>query len=73
MLLMVVPGCIALIFGVGFLCTPQLVKHHPPTKSWIETDTFFLQHRISVSLVLVAMGLFCLSSAYYVWLRLRGF
>ncbi len=69
---MILPGIIASIFGVLFLCAPHLVKSkRSSAKHWIETDTFFLQHRIGAGLCLIVIGVFCLSSAFYVWLRLH--
>jgi hypothetical protein len=74
MLLMIAPGIVSLVFGIAFLGMPQLVSSRPSTaKGWVETDAFFRQHRVSSSVCFIAVGLFCLSSAYYVWLRFRGF
>ena len=74
MVLMIIPGVVALMGGIILLCAPQrLVKEHStPTRSWIETDPFFLKHRVSAGICLIAIGCFCLSSAYYVWLRLHS-
>ncbi len=74
MILMIVPGIISLVFGVLFFCAPQLLnRQRTKTSSWIETDTFFLHHRVSAGLCLITVGLFCLSSAVYVWLRLHAY
>ena len=73
LLLLTIPGVSSLGFGVAFLCAPRLLRSpHAHQARWIETDAFFIQYRISASLCLIAAGLFCLSSAYYVWLRLHS-
>ena len=74
MWLMVIPGIVSLVCGVMFFCAPKrlvLTKSAAP-RSWIETDPFFMKHRISAGICLIAVGLFDLSSAYYVWLRLHS-
>ena len=75
MLLMVVPGMIAVVFGVLFLCAPQwLPKTKPPAdrRGWMALDPFLLAHRIPAGICFLAIGIFCLSSACYVWVRLHS-
>ena len=73
MLLMVIPGIISLVFGVIFLTVPQRLLREKPTlqRALIETDEILLKHRISTGICLIAVGVFCLLSAFYVWLRLN--
>ncbi len=71
--LLIVPGLISSGFGVAFLCAPRLLRSPKAHRArWIETDQFFIRHRLSASVCLIAAGLFCLSSAYHVWLRLHS-
>lgn len=76
MLLMIMPGVISLTFGLVFLCAPQRLQGARPgrkhSRNWIETDPVFLKYRVSVGLCLLTIGIFCLSSAFYVWLRLNS-
>lgn len=74
MLLMIIPGIISVVFGVIFLWAPKrLMQERPaPTKPLIDTDEMFLKHRISTGICLIAVGVFCLLSAFYVWLRLHS-
>jgi hypothetical protein len=73
MWLMIAPGVVALVGGIVLLTAPQrLVREQAPAPSWIHTDPFILRHRMSASIVLIAVGLFCLSSALYVWMRLHA-
>ncbi len=74
MLLMIVPGVISLMSGILLLCAPQRLLSLKPAsgRSWVATDPFFMKHRISAGLCLMAVAVFCLSSAYYVWLRLHS-
>ena len=71
MWLMIVPGVISVVFGVIFLCAPQRLMRERPTQQRpiIPTDELFLNHRISTGICLIAVGVFCLLSAFYVWLR----
>ena len=74
MLLMVVSGTISLIFGVIFLMAPWLLRYakRSGARGWIDADTLLLNHRIATGLCLLAVGLFCFASVYYVWLRLHS-
>jgi len=74
MWLMIGPGVISVVFGVIFLCAPQrLMQERPsPHRPLIPTDELFLNHRISAGICLIAVGVFCLLSAFYVWLRLHS-
>ncbi len=74
MWLMVIPGVISLVFGAIFLIAPsRLMQEKPPVKRPIvEVDDLFLKHRLSTGICLIAVGVFCLLSAFYVWLRLNS-
>ena len=74
MLLMVIPGIISVVFGAIFLIAPQrLMQDKPPVqRPLIPTDELFLKHRLSAGICLIAVGVFCLLSAFYVWLRLNS-
>ena len=73
MVLMIGPGLVSLITGIMFLWAPKRLASTRPAaaRSWITTDPFFQKHHVSAGICLIAVGLFCLSSAYYVWLRLH--
>ena len=62
---MAVPGLNSLTYGCVFLFAPRWLARERATP-------FFIAHRTSTGLCLLAGGLFCLSSAVYVWLRLHG-
>ena len=73
-LLMIMPGVISLIFGLLCLFAASRItegRKRSRAASWIDTDMIFLKHRVGVGLCLIVIGLFCLSSAWYVWLRLH--
>ena len=74
MWLMVGPGVISIVFGLVFMWAPQgLVRQQRQgtKRHWIEVDALFLQHRICTGISLIAVGVFCLLSAFYVWMRLH--
>ena len=71
--LMIIPGLISLVFGLVFMWAPNslTMKQRPPNvRTWFETDALFLEHRICVGICLIVVGVFCLLSAVYVWMRL---
>ena len=74
MVLMIGPGFVSLISGLMLLWVPKrlLSRRSPRGRFWIATDPFFQTHHISAGICLISVGLFCLSSAYYVWLRLHS-
>ncbi len=84
--LMIVTGAVALVFGIMFLvCPAQLdrwsqrgnatigrwLRSVDPTLRFDQPDQTVLRYRISTGICLIGVGVFCLSSAYYVWLRLH--
>ena len=71
---MIGPGLVALIFGVIFLIAPKRLMQEktPPVRPLINTDALFLEHRICTGICLISVGVFCLLSAFYVWLRLNS-
>ena len=73
-LLMAVPGLIAVIFGLVFMWGPKNLTRRAQAKNprvAIDTDTLFIQHRLSVGICFISIGAFCLLSALYVWVRLN--
>ncbi len=73
LLLMVVPGLNALGYGVMLLYAPQrLLEGGSASGRSAHSNAFFLVHRTSTSLCLIAGGTFCIASALYVWLRLNA-
>jgi len=72
-LLMVVPGVNSLLYGLFFMYAPQrLLQGASDAGTTKPSSAFFLTHRTSTGLCLVAGGVFCLASALYVWLRLNS-
>ena len=70
---MIIPGVIAVGFGFIFLCAPQRLVwgQSAPVRAAIPTDSWLLKYHISTGLCLIAAGVFCLASAFYVWLRVH--
>ena len=75
MWLVTVPGIVSIVGGLAFLFEPRsLSRARPrtaPSMVWIEVDEALLKHRVSSGICLVVTGVFCLLSAFYVWLRLH--
>lgn len=73
MVLMVVPGIVAVMFGVVLLCVPMWISrwNEVANRQLGQFDPAVLKYRFGVGLSLFAVGLFCFASAYYVWLRLH--
>ena len=71
---MILPGTSSLVFGFIFLVAPKrlLWGNIAATRPAIDTDPWFLKYHISTGLCLIAAGVFCLASAYYVWLRVHS-
>lgn len=71
---MIIPGTISLVFGLAFLMAPKrlLWGNIGATRPAIATDTWFLKYHVCTGLCLIAAGVFCLASAYYVWLRVHS-
>ena len=71
---MIISGVVSSVFGAVFLCAPRWLAQPVARRGqvWIETTGFFLAHRISAGICFIAVGVFCLSSAWYVWLRVHG-
>ena len=71
---MIVPGIISFVSGLIFLCAPKLLlrRNIASTRPGIETNAWFLKYHISTGLCLIAAGVFCLVSAFYVWLRVHS-
>ena len=71
--LMLISGAISLVFGVLFLFFPKTIHRWSElsNRKLSELDPTIMSHRIGTGLCLLAVGLFCLTSAYYVWLRLH--
>lgn len=69
---MILPGAASLVCGFIVLLTPKLLLrgNFAPTRPAIHTDAWFLKYHVSTGLCLIVAGVFCLASAYYVWLRL---
>ncbi len=75
MLLMIIPGVISMASGLLFLIAPtRLCAQSRPRsgKWWVDVDAFLGRHPMAAGISLIALGLFYLSSAYYVWLRLHS-
>jgi len=74
MWLIALPGILSLVFGIIFITAPQRVMWSKPTveRPFLETDVILLKHRISTGICLIAVGVFCLLSSFYVWLRLHA-
>ncbi len=75
MWLMIVPGGVSVVSGVLFLFAPQRLfskRRRSSGKWWLDVDTFLSRHPVPAGISLIALGLFYLSSAYYVWLRLHS-
>ena len=73
MALMVVPGIVAVVFGVMLLCVPMWIHrwNEVASRPLGQLDPVVLKYRFGVGLSLFTVGLFCFASAYYVWLRLH--
>lgn len=73
MILMVISGAVAMVFGTMFLFFPKKLVHwsEMTTRQAGQFDPTLLNHRVATGICLLAVGIFCLSSAYYVWLRLQ--
>jgi hypothetical protein len=71
---MIIPGTISLVFGLIFLVTPKRLMwgNMAATRPSVETDAWFLTYHVSTGLCLAAAGIFCLVSAFYVWLRVHS-
>ena len=71
---MIIPGVISVVFGLTFLVAPKrlLWGNMAATRPAIETDAWFLKYHVSTGLCLIAAGVFCLVSAFYVWLRVHS-
>ena len=73
LLLMVVPGVNSLLYGLIFMYAPQrLLQGASDVGTTKRSEAFFLAHRTSTGLSLIAGGVFCLTSALYAWLRLNS-
>ena len=74
MILMVVSGTVALVFGVVFLFFPKKLNtwSELASRQLDQLDPTIMNHRYGAGLCLLAVGIFCLASAYYVWLRLHS-
>ena len=86
LLMMVVPGIIAIVGGAAFLYampppprtrSPLRTERHSasaetPKDDWVDLDDLLMKYHVGAGLCLIAVGTFCLLSAYYAWLRLRG-
>ena len=73
MAFMIVPGVLTIIFGIIFIVAPQrlMSQREPHARPLISPDALFLDHRICAGICLIAIGVFCLLSSFYVWLRLN--
>ena len=72
--MMVIPGVVSVLAGIVCCFTPArlLSQRQPPsTRWWLDADAFLRKHSLAAGISLIALGLFYLSSAYYVWLRLH--
>ena len=73
---MVIPGVVSLVCGVVLLAAPKRLlmveKRLSGPRTVLETDLILLKHRLSGGICFLAIGVFCLASAYYVWLRLNA-
>ena len=74
MWMMVVSGIISLVFGMIFLLFPTQLRDwsQEMTRRLARLDPTVLDHRVGTGLCLMSSGVFCLASAYYVWLRLHS-
>jgi hypothetical protein len=73
LLLMAVPGVSSLFYGLLCMYAPQQVfQGASASNTTTGPEGFFLAHRTSTGLCLVAGGVFCLASVLYVWLRLNS-
>ena len=72
---MIVPGAVSLVSGAVLLAAPRRLlmveKRLSGPGTMLETDLILLKHRVSGSICFLVIGVFCLASAYYVWLRLN--
>jgi len=73
--LMAIAGLAALLFGVVLLLSPSLITRlsEEVNRQLQNTDANVMRHRIAAGVCLVAVGLFCIASAYYVWVRLTAY
>ena len=76
LLWMVVPGAVSLVSGVVLLAAPRrllmMEKQLSGPGTVLDADLILLKHRVSGSICFLVIGVFCLASAYYVWLRLNS-
>lgn len=70
MVFMVLAGVVSVLFGVAYLAAPQVVNRWSQlaNKPLPPLDGLLQQFRVGVGLTMLAVGLFCLASAYYVQL-----
>lgn len=73
MAVMIIAGVVSLLFGVVFLFAPELLKRWSDqvNRQLAQLDQTLMQHRVGTGLCLLAIGIFCFASVYYVWLYLR--
>ena len=73
MVLMMVAGAVSLIFGVVFIFFPQQLNRWSElaSRQLNQLDPTIRNNRLGTGISLLAVGIFCIASAYYVWLRLR--
>lgn len=71
---MILPGIISLVCGVIFLVAPKwlLRGNIAATRPAVDTEAWFLKYHASTGSCLIATGVFCLVSAFYVWLRVHS-
>ena len=71
--LMIVSGTVAFVAGVAFLFFPNKLHQWSDlaNRQLNQLDPTIRQHRVGAGLCLLAVGLFCFASTYYVWLRLH--
>ena len=72
---MIVPGIVSLVFGLVFILAPKVQMQDTPVRArpLISIDGVLLRHRIGTGICLIAVGAFCLFSAFYVWYRLYSY
>jgi len=71
---MIIPGVISVVFGFTLLFTPKRLMwgNIGATRPAVDTNSWFLKYHVSTGLCLIAAGVFCLTSAFYVWLRVHS-
>jgi len=73
--LMAITGLVAFLFGILLVLSPTLITRlsDQVNRHLQQTDAHLMRHRLSAGICLIGIGIFCIASAYYVWIRLTSY